>query len=90
VFEDGTALCSCSEVRMKTVSREGVTVDVCPECNAVWFDAGELERVVAENRKKFVATFQAARPSVTPASTLVLDALGSLVETIGGMLFRYR
>jgi len=45
---------------------------------------------VAENRKKFVATFQAARPSVTPASTLVLDALGSLVETIGGMLFRYR
>ena len=86
VFEDGTALCSCSEVRMKTVSREGVTVDVCPECKAVWFDAGELERVVAENRKKLVATFPAAQPSMTSAPALVLDALGFILKGIGAIL----
>jgi len=47
VFEDGTALCSCEEVRMMTIAREGVAVDLCPRCKAVWFDAGELQRVVA-------------------------------------------
>lgn len=54
-FEDGTALCSCSDATMQTVSREGVAVDVCPACGAVWFDAGELQRVVAEKRRKFAS-----------------------------------
>ena len=61
-------------------------MDVCPACKAVWFDAGELERVVAENRKQFVATFPAAQPSMMSAPALLLDALGFILKTIGAIL----
>jgi Zn-finger nucleic acid-binding protein len=31
--------------------REGVEIDVCPQCNGIWLDRGELERLAgAENR----------------------------------------
>jgi Zn-finger nucleic acid-binding protein len=55
-FEDGSALCSCSGRAMKSVSREGVTVDVCPSCGATWFDAGELRWVVAGKRMPFITS----------------------------------
>lgn len=64
-FEEGTALCSCSEATMMTVTRQGVSVDVCPACEAVWFDAGELARVVAENRKDLLSI---ASPETWPAA----------------------
>jgi len=72
-FEDGTALCSCSEVRMLSVTREGVTVDVCPVCKAIWFDGGELERVVAENRQKFVRAPTEESPGVTSEPESAVD-----------------
>ncbi len=33
--------------------RDGVTVDVCPECRGLWLDRGELERLVARARSDF-------------------------------------
>ena len=87
VFEDGTALCSCSEVRMKSGSRDGVTVDVCPKCKAVWFDAGELERVVAANRRKLVATLPGASTSTISAPGLLADGVMAILKTVGAVLF---
>lgn len=87
VFEDGTAQCSCSEARMKSVSRDGVTVDVCPKCKAVWFDAGELERVVAANRRKLVATLPGASSSTLSAPGLLADAVMVILKAVGALVF---
>lgn len=51
LFQDGSALCSCSGVPMNTVTREGVRVDVCPACRAIWFDGGELQRLIEAKRE---------------------------------------
>lgn len=35
----------CDDVRMKEVEREGVMIDVCPNCKGIWLDRGELEKL---------------------------------------------
>lgn len=32
--------------------RQGVTVDVCPECRGVWLDRGELEKLLAKAQRE--------------------------------------
>ena len=34
---------------LKTVDYHGVEVDRCPDCNGVWFDAGEVESLVEKD-----------------------------------------
>ena len=31
---------------LEEVEREGVFIDVCPSCNGIWFDVGELETLI--------------------------------------------
>ena len=45
-----------------------IQVDRCPECDGIWFDAGEAEQLVAENERTgvaglFAAIVQVGRPS---------------------------
>ena len=35
----------CDNVKMREVDREGVTIDVCPQCKGVWLDRGELDKL---------------------------------------------
>ena len=49
---EGTALCPCAgQPLMNRVTRDAVTVDICPACQAIWFDAGEIQCVLAEERQ---------------------------------------
>ncbi len=41
----------CDSVRMREVEREGVLIDVCPNCKGVWLDRGELEKLMAAERE---------------------------------------
>jgi Zn-finger nucleic acid-binding protein len=34
---------------LNTVDYHGVQVDRCPECDGVWFDAGEVESLVEKD-----------------------------------------
>ncbi|MFD0588138.1 zf-TFIIB domain-containing protein [Paenibacillus sp. GCM10027627] len=36
----------CNDVRMKAVVKDGVEIDLCPECKGVWLDRGELEKLL--------------------------------------------
>jgi len=36
----------CDDVRMREVVKDGVTIDVCPDCKGVWLDRGELEKLM--------------------------------------------
>ncbi|NNE58451.1 MAG: hypothetical protein HKN36_10105 [Hellea sp.] len=37
--------CPVDDFTLKQETYEGVTIDICPHCNGVWLDAGELEAV---------------------------------------------
>ncbi|RAP78016.1 zf-TFIIB domain-containing protein [Paenibacillus montanisoli] len=36
----------CTDVRMREVERDGVLIDICPDCKGVWLDRGELDKLV--------------------------------------------
>ncbi|MBD2847903.1 zf-TFIIB domain-containing protein [Paenibacillus sp. IB182496] len=36
----------CDGIRMREVEREGVMIDVCPQCKGVWLDRGELDKLM--------------------------------------------
>jgi len=38
----------CHDIRMREVLKNGVHIDVCPECKGVWLDRGELEKLTSD------------------------------------------
>ncbi|EJW15143.1 hypothetical protein PAV_9c00650 [Paenibacillus alvei DSM 29] len=42
----------CNNVRMREVEKEGVVIDVCPDCKGVWLDRGELEKLMSDVREE--------------------------------------
>lgn len=40
----------CDSVRMREVDKEGVLIDICPNCKGVWLDRGELEKLMEGER----------------------------------------
>jgi len=41
----------CDSVRMREVERDGVMIDVCPQCKGVWLDRGELDKLMSGIRQ---------------------------------------
>lgn len=41
----------CNDVRMREVQKDGVLIDICPECKGVWLDRGELDKLLNEVRE---------------------------------------
>ena len=39
-------VCPNDGTGMKEVNRNGVLIDICPECRGVWLDRGELEKLL--------------------------------------------
>ena len=39
----------CPEVELRRAVRRGVEIDYCPDCNGIWLDNGELNKIVAES-----------------------------------------
>lgn len=39
-------MCPNDNTAMQTVERNGVELDICPECRGVWLDRGELEKLL--------------------------------------------
>lgn len=58
-------MCPNCHAGMKEVNREGVALDMCPECHGIWLDRGELPKLL-EAAQRDVAT---AAPGVYPSPT---------------------
>ena len=46
----------CDDIKLREVQKEGVLIDVCPNCKGVWLDRGELDKLmqgVREIRDEF-------------------------------------
>ncbi|MBP1994055.1 TFIIB-type zinc ribbon-containing protein [Paenibacillus eucommiae] len=41
----------CDDVRMREVEKNGVHIDVCPDCKGVWLDRGELDKLMTDVRE---------------------------------------
>jgi uncharacterized protein len=39
-------LCPIDGTPLMEMNKNGVTIDVCPECKGVWLDRGELEKLI--------------------------------------------
>ena len=37
--------CPVCQSALREIDREGVSIDVCPQCRGVWLDRGELEKL---------------------------------------------
>ena len=40
-------MCPNDNSAMQEIDRNGVRIDVCPECRGVWLDRGELEKLMS-------------------------------------------
>lgn len=41
----------CHDVRMREVEKNGILIDVCPDCKGVWLDRGELDKLMSGVRE---------------------------------------
>ncbi len=41
----------CKDIELRIAIRRGVEIDYCPECNGIWLDNGELNKIVSESVK---------------------------------------
>lgn len=41
----------CNDMRMREVEKDGILIDVCPQCKGVWLDRGELEKLMSGVRE---------------------------------------
>jgi Zn-finger nucleic acid-binding protein len=54
----------CTNVKLRKAIRRGVEIDYCPDCNGIWLDNGELNKIVTES----------VQDSVTESSTTEISA----------------
>ncbi|MEE9563168.1 MAG: zf-TFIIB domain-containing protein [Thermoanaerobaculia bacterium] len=52
IFQEKVRCLCRSRALMKIVGREGIRVDLCPDCGALWFDGGELEELIRRRGEK--------------------------------------
>jgi len=38
--------CPVCDAKLRTVEKNAVEVDICPDCKGIWLDRGELEKIV--------------------------------------------
>ncbi|MFD2328922.1 zf-TFIIB domain-containing protein [Cohnella sp. GCM10020058] len=41
----------CEDSRMREVEKNGIMIDVCPNCKGVWLDRGELDKLMTDVRE---------------------------------------
>ena len=39
----------CTNVELRRAIRRGVEIDYCPDCNGIWLDNGELNKIITES-----------------------------------------
>lgn len=43
--------CPLCDVFMNEVTKADVLIDICPKCEGIWLDKGELDKIIARNRQ---------------------------------------
>lgn len=49
-------LCPVDGRELQMTHRDGIELDYCPTCRGVWFDRGELDKVIERSNEQFRAS----------------------------------
>ena len=79
-IHEGTARCSCpTGSLMEPAVVNGVTLDTCPACGSVWFDGGEVNRLLEPPKDRSDGT--SFLSALSPIAELI-DLVGGIFEVI--------
>ena len=90
--KDSALRCPKEGTTMKAVILAGAEIDVCPSCNALWLDEGELKKIQERMRDRI----DALRPKEKPPSpnaafpTAADEATDAAYRFLTAMLLPYR
>ncbi len=54
--------CPVDSRELLITHRDGIEIDYCPECRGVWFDRGELEKVIERSNEQLRISLAQAAP----------------------------
>ena len=54
---------------LKTEDYQGVEIDLCPDCKGMWFDAGEVESLLAREDAGVINIFRSIMKGVGPGKS---------------------
>lgn len=63
-----------------------IEVDVCPSCQGMWFDAGELAQMIAPPAKPIISTGRIAAAGAGAAIVAANSAAGAAAQDDGGIM----
>ena len=70
----------CQKTALTRTTESGVELDYCTDCGGIWFDKGELQKVIDE---RIELTFDTVRSSETP---MTMDYKTALCPVCGQVL----
>ena len=70
----------CKEIELRRAIRRGIEIDYCPDCNGIWLDNGELNKIVTESLK---VSEQENSPSETATKTSRKSIFKSFLNVMG-------
>ena len=54
--------CPVDSRELLITHRDGIELDYCPECRGVWFDRGELDKVIERSNEQLQTTLARTAP----------------------------
>lgn len=77
---DIDVLCPADGEKMVSQKIKGVTIDICPKCESIWLDGGEIEALLGPDFSEHLSPAQIARTHTGLWSEA--DFLTPLVEAL--------
>jgi Zn-finger nucleic acid-binding protein len=72
----------CKEVDLVMSNRQGVEIDCCPQCSGIWFDRGELDKIIEGSiQNQHQSSYQ---PSSQPQFPYPLPGYPQMTNTPAG------
>jgi len=65
---------------MKKAERDGILIDVCPDCKGIWLDGGELDMLQKGERKEVKEILQEAREEILEERSRILQISGMCLK----------
>lgn len=82
----------CNQVELMMTKRQEVEIDFCPECNGIWLDNGELNKIIShytkkkkdkkkyKSKEKYYEKSYSSKPKKVKAASSVVDTLFDMFE----------
>lgn len=84
----GTRICPRCDVQMRSARAGDVTLDLCSHCKGIWFDQGEVQRIVEEARRGLKGDPEIVEQVTLGKALEGLTGLSKPADPLGALLDR--